>query len=176
MNRWKLLVTAGFVLLLAVGSIWAIHLVRHSDTTLARWASIANIVGLPIAFVALLVGLVTLLVQRSPSDSERFGSQTTEYSPQQTIGAGSEARRADHGSTYIEIASGSLSIAQPGQQRPSTAKSANERTEKLLFRAVRITTEGESQEVEIFDAEIADKWIKKDPWGSERGTGAEDGE
>lgn len=164
---------AGFILLLIVGSVWSIHLVRHNDPTLARWASVSNIVGLPIAFVALLIGLIALLMQRSSSESDGGATQTAGNKSRQTIGR-SDDRKVDRGSTYIEMTGGSISLAQPDRRSPNGASSPNERAEQLLFRAIKITSQGESQEVEIFDAELADKWIKRDPWGSASGAGEAD--
>ena len=153
-----------------------IHLVQHSDKTLARWASTANIIGLPIAFLALLVGVIALLVQRSASDSGHVGSHGSDYSSHQTTEVSGDDRKADHGSTYIEMTGGSLSIAQPGQQPSNQVNPPNVHSERLLFRAIKITSQGESQEVQIFDAESVDKWINRDPWGSAGAAGETDDE
>jgi tetratricopeptide (TPR) repeat protein len=64
-RRWTVLVAIGFVFAFAVGSLSVIRLVRHSDTALARWASIANIIGLPLSALMLLVGIIALMMQRS---------------------------------------------------------------------------------------------------------------
>lgn len=54
MRRWTVLKTVGFVFVLTAGSLWIVWLVRHSDAVLARWASIATIIGLPVLVYSLL--------------------------------------------------------------------------------------------------------------------------
>jgi hypothetical protein len=177
LNRWKALVAVGLALGLAVGSVWVIHLVRHGDKVLARWGSIATITVLPIAFSSLLVGAIALLLQRSAERAATSESDPADgiTRPQTTI-ENRDERRADRGSTYIEIARGSVSIAQPDREKRDQRDQPSPRLEKLVFRATKTTPQGESQAVEFFDVEIAEKWIKRDPWRGASQTGTADGE
>jgi hypothetical protein len=178
LNRWKALLAIGLALGLAVGSVWVIHLIRHSDKVLTRWASTTNIIGLPVAFASLLVGTVALLMQRSTDRAKTTEADRTDNPtprPRETPETPVE-RKADHGSTYIEITRGSVSIAQPEGDGNDKQGDSSPRLEKLVFRAIKTTPQGESQEVQFFDVEIAEKWIKRDPWGGASRTGTADGE
>jgi hypothetical protein len=54
-----------------------------------------------------------------------------------------------------------------GNRRDSPAEER-----KVLLRATRIMRSGESQAIEIFDAELANQWVRIDPWGQPQSTGA----
>jgi hypothetical protein len=179
-RRWRVLVAIGSVVALAVGSLWIARLIHHSDITLARWSSIAAIVGLPILILTLLVGIIPLFIRRSTSEESgqvNKGAITDDTTQRQSTNLTLEDRGADHGSTYIEMHGGSVSLSRPG--RPPVQQdglSNRPQGQRLVFRAIRQTSQGESQEVEIFDAEIASQWILSDPWGSTSETGAVDDE
>jgi hypothetical protein len=155
-----LLFAAATVAAVVFCSLWIWSIIRgKSDTILSRWASIAAIISVPVAVTTLFVTLIMSRPAKKPAH------------PPDTVEA-DKARNISDAKKYIEVQAGGVFIES--EKSPVLTQSTDARAKVNTqsgmppagptLRARRVTIKGESQEIEIFDLELADKWIAKDPW------------
>jgi hypothetical protein len=169
--------------------VWAT--LTKNSATFGRQTGLAGVYSLVLAVVVTAFAMIGWAARRGSQGSSPASNKGTVES----AGDVTETREADHGSTYIEMHGGSLVIPAPQERQevppvntgeldgpglldsyPARNSPSLTEERRLFIRATRITRSGESQEIEIFDAEVADLWIRSDPWGQPHSTGATDDE
>lgn len=180
------LISLALTAVLCLGAVWAwVKLIAQSDEELTRWASVANIVALPLAGLSLIAGVAALLKGRgteSPIQTQPLVGNTVDGSDLKIINKSSASRIVDGPDLYIEMHSG----ATFNDRRPVENLAPRESVDidaanqpyrfphlqtPLTLRVRRITTSGESHEFEFYDSELANKWVSSDPWRSQNADG-----